>query len=77
MSEPSAPRQDIQSIVRGMLEVVADRMSNPPEPVMSQEEFDKLPVHRQAVYICNIIGCGNVVSTHGLLCVKCLANSGK
>lgn len=47
-----------------------DRFSKPPVPLMSQEEYDALPPAEKSILICNMPGCGKVVSTHGMLCVE-------
>jgi hypothetical protein len=52
------------------LERLAEQMSEPPRPIMSQQEFERLPKFEKSMLICNYIGCGNVVCTHGLLCVE-------
>jgi hypothetical protein len=52
------------------LQRIADALQKPPKPIMSQEDFDKLPYFEHCILICNVIGCKNVVCTHGLLCVE-------
>lgn len=57
-------------IVREALEQMRSDWSKPAQPIMKQEEFDALPKYKKSLLICNVIGCGNMVSTHGLLCVE-------
>jgi hypothetical protein len=47
-------------------------------PLCSDEEYEKLPYNKKCIFVCNKIGCGKVVSNHGLLCVECTikANNG-
>jgi len=53
-----------------------DRMvkarQEPPQPVMPQEDYGALPNRsmRKIMLCCNMPGCPNVVSTHGMLCVE-------
>lgn len=42
----------------------------PPVPIMSQEDYERLPYFERCILVCNVIGCGKVVSTHGMLCVE-------
>ncbi len=51
------------------LREMGEKLQKPPEPIMSQEEFDALPYYKQCILICNMPGCGKPVSTHGMLCV--------
>lgn len=61
---------DTPSVVKHAMEQFADKLSKPPEPVMTRAEFDKLTNIRKSILTCNMPGCGDVVCTHGMLCVK-------
>lgn len=63
--EPGTP-----PIVTDAMARMADKFSKPPEPVMTRVEFDALPKHTRCFLVCNMPGCGDVVCTHGMLCVK-------
>jgi len=52
------------------LQRLADRLQAPPEPIMSQAEFEALPPIRKAILGCNMPGCDKVISTHYMLCVE-------
>lgn len=65
IEEPDTPH-----IVKLAMKRMHDRFSKPPEPIMSQEKFDKLPTFERNLLFCNMPGCGKMVSTHGLLCVE-------
>jgi hypothetical protein len=52
------------------LERLARQLSEPPRPIMSDEEYAQLDPLRHAMLVCNWPGCGKVVCTHGLLCVQ-------
>lgn len=65
-----AAKSDAPPIVKQAMERMAQHLSQPPVPVMSQEEFEQLPRWKKTILICNMPGCGKVVSTHGLLCVE-------
>ena len=58
------------NIVKDAMTRMANRFNKPPEPIMSQEEYDSLPYIKKCILICNVIGCGDMVSTHGMLCTK-------
>ena len=45
------------------------RLRGPLEPAMPQDEFEALNGIKKVFLTCNVIGCKNVVSTHGMLCV--------
>jgi len=64
----------IHSVVREAIkqldEKLGERLREPPQPLMSQEEFDALPFIEKAILTCNVPGCGKVVSTHHMLCVE-------
>lgn len=57
-------------IVTEAMERLADRLSKPPVPLMDKAAFDALPRIQRCILTCNMPGCGNVVCTHGLLCVE-------
>jgi hypothetical protein len=57
-------------IVRNAFLRMQDKFSRPAEPTMSQEEFDALPALDKSILTCNVIGCGKMVSTHGMVCVQ-------
>lgn len=60
---------DMPPIVADAMKRLQKKLSEPAKPVMSQEEYEKLPHFEKCMLICNVIGCGKVVSTHGLVCV--------
>jgi len=60
---------DTPPIVQNAMKRLQKKLSEPAKPVMAQEEFEKLPHFDKCILTCNVIGCGNVVSTHGLVCV--------
>ena len=39
-------------------------------PYDTEEEFDVLPHFKKAILTCNVIGCKNMVCTHGMLCIE-------
>ena len=61
---------EIETMARNALMRMAEQRSRPPEPIMSQEEYEALPLLKRSILGCNTIGCKKVVSTHGLLCVE-------
>ena len=60
--------------VRDAMKRLQIQFSEPAKPLMTQEAFEKLPYFKQCILTCNTPGCGNVVSTHGLLCVSHLGS---
>jgi hypothetical protein len=61
---------DTPPLVRSAMKRMQANFNAPAKPVMTQEEFDVLPQLEKSIMTCNVIGCKNVVSTHGLLCVE-------
>lgn len=59
----------IQEWVDGHMARLAKQWSEPPVPIMSQEEFDALPKNEKTFLYCNVNGCDDMVCTHGLLCL--------
>lgn len=57
------------------LQRMGEALQKPPEPIMSQEEFDALPHIKRCMLGCNMPGCGKVVSTHHMLCVDHIVSS--
>lgn len=70
MADATSPRQTIDQATQRMLHRLAERRMRLAEPIMPQEEFEQLPPAKQVLLICNMPGCGQVVSTHGMLCVE-------
>lgn len=62
--------KDTPPIVADAFKRMQERFNKPPEPIMTKEEFEALPYTKQCMLICNMPGCGEVVCTHGMLCVK-------
>lgn len=65
-----ATRRGVPTIVQDAMIGLDDKLSKPPVPVMSQEEYEKLDPVRKAILVCNVPKCGDVVCTHGAVCVK-------
>ena len=61
---------DCPPIVADAMRRMLKKFSEPPVPLMSQEEFNTLSDLSKSMLTCNYIGCKNMVSTHGLLCVE-------
>jgi len=57
------------NIVQEAMLRISDKLSNPPVPVMSQEDYELLSKTQKMYLVCNVIGCNNVVCTHGLVCM--------
>lgn len=66
----SRPEPGTPPIVQQAMERMRDKFSRPPEPSMTQEEFDALNHFEKCIMTCNMPKCGKVVSTHGMLCVE-------
>lgn len=60
---------DTPPIVANAMRRLQKQLSEPAKPLMSQEEYEKLPHFDKCMLVCNMPGCGKVVSTHHLLCV--------
>jgi hypothetical protein len=59
----------IEKFINAQMTRLATQLSAPPVPIMSKEEYEALPRHDKMMLICNVIGCNEVVCTHGMLCV--------
>jgi len=64
-------------IVKAAMARLARQLHEPPAPALTAEEFTALDPARKGILTCNMPGCGQVVSTHGLLCVEHLCASAK
>lgn len=58
-----------------ILELLNYKNSLPLVPIMSQEEFESLPNFKRVILTCNNIGCSNMVSSRGVLCVEHIKKS--
>jgi hypothetical protein len=59
----------IQDFIDLNMARMAKQFSEPPVPIMSQEEYEALPRYKKAMLTCNVIGCKDVVCSHGMLCL--------
>ena len=57
-------------LVQNAMKRMQENFSKPAQPIMTQEEFEALSHCRKCILTCNVIGCGKVVCTHGMLCVE-------
>lgn len=53
-----------------ILEFLNHKNKIPLVPIMSQKDFESLPHSKRVVLTCNQIGCSNMISSRGILCVK-------
>lgn len=63
--EPGTP-----TIVRDAMMRLQQKLSEPAKPIMTEEEFESLPHIKKCILTCNVIGCKNMVCTHGMLCLE-------
>ena len=61
--------EDTPIIVRQAMSRLRDCFNNPPVPIMSDEDYEKLSPLRKNILTCNMPGCNKVVCTHGMVCV--------
>jgi len=60
----------IQEVARENVQRMFDAWARPPEPIMTDEEYEALTGIRKAMLVCNMPGCGKCVSTHTGLCME-------
>lgn len=58
-----------------ILEFLNHKNKIPLVPIMSQKDFESLPHSKRVVLTCNQIGCSNMISSRGILCVEHMKKS--
>lgn len=59
----------MREFIKEQMVRLAKKLSEPPVAIMSQEEYEALPDHHRVLLVCNVLGCGSVVCSHGMLCL--------